>query len=131
MTQQPKLVAAPLEVARAFADAYAAGDADGAARFLDANAHEREIVPGAFVDQRGREAIIGEMTDFLAPYDPPEVLLHEVEPLGGRIRWSTRWRLTGGDGPWLVEWHSLLTVEEEQVTALDIVCSGRVREPAD
>jgi hypothetical protein len=127
VTQQAPPVAAPYEVARAFADAYAAGDAAAIAPLLDPDAHEREVTPGTIVDQRGPEAIAGEMSAFLAPYDEPETLVHELEPLGDRFRWTTRWRLTGGDGPWLVEWHAFLTVADGVVTGLDIVCSGRVR----
>lgn len=123
----PAPVATPLDVARAFADAYARGEASAVARLLAIDVHEREITPGEIVDQRGRDAVISEATAFLRPYGPPELLSHVVEPLGHLVRWSTRWRLRSeDDASWLIEWHGYLTVREGLITDLDIVCSGRV-----
>ena len=119
-----------LDVARAFADAYARGDAAAAAQWLAPDVQEREIVPGAIVDQRGREAVVAELRDFLRPYGPPEVLAHVVEPLGPLVRWSTRWRLRGAGEPRQVEWHAFLSVEDGLVTRLDAVCSGVVADAA-
>ncbi len=122
----PARVSTPLEVARAFADAYARGAAAEVAPLLALDVHEREITPDGIVDQRGRDAVIAEATTFLRPYRPPEVLDHVVEPLGHLVRWSTRWRLRSDEGAWLIEWHAYLTVAEGLITNLDVVCSGRV-----
>ena len=116
----------PLEVARAFADAYARGDAEAAAELLAPDVHEREIVPGGIVDQRGREAVVAEAVEFLRPYGQPEILAHVVEPLGPLVRWSTRWGLRGRGGTAQIEWHAFLTVENGLITRLDAVCSGVV-----
>ena len=125
----PAPVATPLDVARAFADAYARGESTEVARLLAIDVHEREITPGEIVDQRGRDAVIAEATAFLRPYASPEVLSHVVEPLGHLVRWSTRWRLRADDDPsWLIEWHGYLTVRNGLITNLDVVCSGRVAE---
>ena len=124
----PAPVATPLDVARAFADAYARGEASEVAPLLAIDVHEREITPGGIVDQRGRDAVIAEATTFLGPYASPEVLSHAVEPLGHLVRWSTRWRLRSDDASWLIEWHGYLTVRDGLITNLDVVCSGRVAE---
>ncbi|HWI09478.1 MAG TPA: nuclear transport factor 2 family protein [Solirubrobacteraceae bacterium] len=126
----PAPVATPLDVARAFADAYARGKAPEVALLLAIDVHEREITPGGIVDQRGRDAVIAEATAFLRPYAPPEVLSHVVEPLGHLVRWSTRWRIRSNDASWLIEWHAYLTVRDGLITNLDVVCSGRVAERA-
>ena len=126
MSQSSPVLTTPYEIARTFADAYASGDGEAAAELLHPDVHEREVVPGAIVDQVGPDAVIGEMRDFLAPYGDPEVLVHEVEPFGPKFRWTTRWRIRGGGESWLVEWHSFVTVADGLVTELDIVCSGRV-----
>ena len=125
----PAAVATPLDVARAFADAYARGEATEVARLLAIDVHEREITPGEIVDQRGRDAVIAEATAFLRQYASPEVLSHVVEPLGHLVHWSTRWRLrTDDDASWLIEWHGYLPVRDGLITNLDVVCSGRVAE---
>ncbi len=115
-----------IDVARRFAEGYARGNAPEVASLLALDVHEREITPGGIVDQRGRQAVVAEATDFLRPYGRPEVLHHVVEPLGELVRWSTRWRLRSADQAWLIEWHAFLTLEDGLITKIDTVCSGRV-----
>jgi ketosteroid isomerase-like protein len=115
-----------VEVATAFADAYARGDAAAAARWLAPDVREREIAPTRIVDQRGRDAVVAELTEFLRPYGPPEILRHTVEPLGPLVRWSTRWLMRADGRSLEVEWHAFLTIQGGLVTRLDVVCSGLV-----
>ena len=127
----PATTTSSVEVARAFADAYAGGDAAGVAERLAPDVREREIVPGTVVDQQGREAVVAELEAFLRPFGAPEILRNEVEPFGPLVRWSTRWRLHRDAERLLVEWHAFLTVQDGLVTRLDVVCSGVVAEPAE
>ncbi len=122
----PAPVATPLDVARAFADAYARGEASEVAPLLASDVHEREITPGGIVDQRGRDAAIAEATTFLRPArrrrSCPTLSNRQVTSSDGR----PGWRLRSHDASSLIEWHGYLTVRDGLITNLDVVCSGRV-----
>lgn len=129
MSQTSYMAADPVEIGRAFTGAYTKGEWSSAAALLSPDVHERGLIPGVgLIELRGPDAVVAEGREFLAPYGRPEVLLDEVKPFGQLVRWSARWRLHDSVGSWLVEWHAFLTIEEGAVTALDMVCSGRLAE---
>lgn len=122
----PVAPSAAVDVGRAFAEAYAAGDLAQVARLLHPAVREREIVPGAVIEQHGPDAVVQEVSGFIAAHGEAETLQLRVEALGPLVSWSTRWRM--GRASRVVEWHAFLTVEDGLVTGIDAVCSGMVAE---
>lgn len=117
-----------VDVGRAFAQAYAAGDRVEVARLLHPSVREREIVPGAVIEQQGPDAVVQEVSEFIAAHGEPETLELRVEALGPLVSWSTRWRMGRGAAAPIVEWHAFLTVQDGLVSRIDAVCSGLVPE---
>lgn len=131
MPQSTTTVRNPLEVARAFTDAYARGETASVAHLLHSQIHERAVVAGGYdVDVRGRDAYLAEIRDSLAPYQPPVILHHSVEPVGHLFRWSLRWRLSEAGNTTLIDKHAFLTIENGLVTRVDEVCTGKLPEQA-
>ncbi|MEX2196810.1 MAG: nuclear transport factor 2 family protein [Thermoleophilaceae bacterium] len=112
----------------AFAEAYAAGDEVRLETLLAPDVRQREIAPGEIVKLRGAPEVLREAREFLAAYDSHETLAVDVERVGERVRAGTRWRLRRGDDAWIVEWWEFLTVDDGRISAIDVVCSGAVRE---
>lgn len=118
-----------LEVVRTFADAYAHGDAAPAAHLLHPDVQEKAVVAGGYeVDARGRDAILAELDEFLAPYGRPEIVHQSIEPIGPYFRWSLRWRLQKGDETSLLDKLTFVTAEDGLITRFDVACTGRMPE---
>lgn len=124
----PVAPSAAVDVGRAFAEAYAAGDRARVASLLHPAVREREIMPGAVIEQHGPDAVVHEVSAFIAAHGEPETLQLRVEALGPLVSWSTRWRMGRPGASRVVEWHAFLTVEDGLVTGIDAVCSGLVAE---
>lgn len=112
----------------AFAEAYAAGDEHRLESLLAPDVCQREITPGEVVRLRGAAEVLREARDFRRRYDSCETVSVDVVRLGERVRAGTRWRMRRGEESWLVEWWEFLTVEGGRIIAIDVVCSGAVRE---
>jgi hypothetical protein len=117
-----------LEIGRAFAEAYAAGDYPGVETLLDPGVRYREITPSRVLEADGPEAILDEEREFLERYDRHEILELATASVGDRVAARTRWRLHRGEDTEVVEWFEYMTVQDGRIVKLDAVCSGPMPE---
>jgi hypothetical protein len=128
MATETTTTASALEIARAFASAYAEGDYDRVRELVTPDVLEREINPGGYVEFRGPDELIEEAREFTGKYGDPEVLELTVEPAGPLLRVINRWRLRREGEPVLCDFYELLSIEAGRVSQIDLVCSGTIPE---
>lgn len=116
--------AAALEtLARRFADALAAADAEALAACVSPDVRLRAVIPPGCVERTGRDAV-----DALRSwFDVPRASVEWVrsEQVSDRARVSYRIAVETDGGPAVMEQWSFWDVGEEVIEGIDLVCSGR------
>lgn len=118
------VAATDVDVARAFADAYAAVDLERFLEVADDRLRHRELNPGGFLEYVGARERIDKLAVWLEPYGNVEVLEIGAEPIRDRVWTKNVWRLGGGNRTWLLRFDELLTIEGGRVVAADVLCAG-------
>ena len=112
-------------VAERFLHALEARDFDGIASCFAPNGRLRALVPTALREDEGSQAVaerfrywLGDMTDFALSDTAVEEFVDRLH---------VRYRMRGvdpEDGPVTSEQHAYLTLEDDTITAMNLVCSG-------
>ena len=112
-------------VAEQFLAALSERDYHGIASCFTRTAKLRVLVPSALREEDGPQAIADRFRFWYADLDDFELREAEVDVLADRVR--LRYRLRGHDpedGPVVSEQEGYATVEDGEISALNLVCSG-------
>jgi hypothetical protein len=112
-------------VAERFLQALGARDFDGIAACFAPDGRLRALVPTALREDEGGDAVaerfrywVGELTDFAISDTAVEEFIDRLH---------VRYRMSGidpEDGAVMCEQHGYLTLEDDAITAMNLVCSG-------
>jgi hypothetical protein len=124
--------AAPrLSVGGLFVEALARRDFATLACCLDASVRLRALLPRGPFERAGRDDVAGWFRSLFGGPDGLELADGTVGEVGPRLymRWRVILTAAGPSGPpWLVEQH-VFAACGEQISAIDLLCSGFVRQP--
>ena len=100
-------------------------DYDAIGRLLAPGARLRALVPHALREDEGSEAVVARLRSWWDEIRDFELLESEVEEMADRLRVRYRVACSGGeDGPSLLEQTAYLTVEDDRIAVVNLVCSG-------
>lgn len=113
-----------VEVAREYAEAYAAFDRARLAAVLAADLRFRQVNPGGFLTLGSAAEYIDASGDPIEAFAAHEALAADATRVGDRIATSSRMLLTHGSQRYLMEHREVVTVADGQVVAIDSACTG-------
>ena len=124
------IVAEPMGPGRALIAALAAQDRTRIEACLRPNLRFRALVPAGLRERVGAPEAARLLHSWFAEAERVEIHEQEVVPFGGRLylKYRFRERYPDGDSD-VIEQNAFADVEEGQIGALDLVCSGHLPEP--
>ncbi|ABL79472.1 MULTISPECIES: sulfurtransferase TusA family protein [unclassified Nocardioides] len=123
--ESPDTAQGPRDVATVFLNALTARDFTTARTVLADDLAMRMLVPPGFMTDEGGDAAIGWFSSWFTDADAFQVEASSAEEVEGRAAVAYRLRLHKPNGWYLIEQHLMLDVgADDQVTAIDLLCSG-------
>src|SRR5437867_971605 len=115
---------ADLQVAREYADAYAAFDEERLEQVLAGALTFRQVNPSGYLTFDSAKGYLDATRDFLSGFQSFEPVCCRAEWVGDRIATTARVRLFSRSRTWLMEQQEYVTLAGGQIVAIDSVCSG-------
>ena len=113
-----------VEVARRYAEAYAAFDATALLDVLAADLAFRQVNPGGYLPLTGAQAYIDATRELFDSCDRWEAVAASAESVGDRVVTTSRMRLHAGGQTYVMQHSEVVTVRGDRVVAIDSACSG-------
>ena len=110
--------------AERFLDALGCRDFARLEACLDDAIHFRALIPPGLREATDRRNTSAYFARWFGDADHFELSHSEVEPIADRLRISYRMRLHDGQGWHRAEQHLFCDIESDQITHLDLLCSG-------
>ena len=108
-----------------FAQAIAAQDLESLAWCLHPEVRFRALTPNHTFGHFGSDSAIATIQAWFDDASVLELVSSEIEPIGDLVRVSYRFRIFA-DGLWSIEeQHAYCVIDEDVVTDVSLVCSGR------
>ncbi len=117
--------------AEAFLDALAARDFARIESLMAPAVRFRALIPPGFEEEGEAARAADHLKDWFGDVAEFRVVHREVAPVSDRVRLSYRIRLRTAKGERVVEQHAFLTVADDAIAAIDILCSGFRPAPVD
>ena len=108
----------------AFLDALAARDFDRLESLLSPAVRFRALIPPGVEEEREASRAVGHLRNWFGDAGAFRVVHREVARVADRVRLSYRIRLHTAKGERIVEQHAFLRVTNDEICAVDILCSG-------
>jgi hypothetical protein len=118
--------ASGIEIGRRFIDAIVTHDWQAISDCFEADAHFRAVVPNTnpFRDRVGPAAAADQLRRWFGDADVTELVESAVEPMEDRVRVSYRIHEHEPDGWFVVEQQAYITLGDEAIAFMNLVCSG-------
>lgn len=110
--------------ASALAEALVAGDFERLTTLLAADVHMRALIPPGPFELSGATGVGAKFASWFGGSKKLELVRTGSDEVGDRLHVFYRLRVNRGDAASIVEQHLFCTLEEDRITALDLVCSG-------
>jgi hypothetical protein len=110
--------------AKAFVDALVRLDFDAMAATLNPNVQFRALVPGELINLATAAETVQTFRRWLGGKKDGELLHYKSQTLANRLLLEYGFRLRRGEQRFLVEQRVCCTVENDQLAAIDLLCSG-------
>ncbi len=113
-----------VDIARRYANAYAAFDTAELRDVLAPNLRFRQVNPGGYLEVDSAQAYINGTKAFLDGYDAHAAITATAERLGDLVLTTSRMRLDQNGDRYVLQHSEIVTVADGKVTAIDSVCTG-------
>jgi hypothetical protein len=119
-------IARGLEVGRRFIDAIVTHDWQSMADCFEPEAHFRAVVPNKnpFRDHVGGDAAADQLRRWFGDADVTELMASSVEPMEDRFHLTYRIHEHEPDGWYVVEQQAYITLGEQAIVFMNLLCSG-------
>jgi SnoaL-like domain len=108
-----------------FVAALAARDFDRLAGVLASNTRMRALIPPGPLELSGAEPAAARFASWFGDAERLELLHSGTDEVGDRLHVFYRLRVKRDGDPWkVIEQHLFCVLDEDRITALDLVCSG-------